>query len=341
MKEELLISVVIPTYNRVSFLETTVSCFGTQIVASGLQNQIEIVVGDDASPDETSEYLKKASLVYPFLRAIKNPSNLGLSGNVENLVQVARGEYIWLFGEDDLITEKALSEVVRLLRETKPNVALFNTANIMSNDNRNVNYTLFPENRLGITKDIFVEDFKTGRKDLSGEKNWLYLTNLLSAMAFKRSLFLTYLPETKRLLKSDNVYIFQAPLLIGIAKEGKLLVAAKRLVLHRKNENHWSKSLKSQLKVNLYDSLEVAKVVRLYLPTEVRAYERTFASLTSGTLLNALRRKESLRKYSFDALTSYPARYPYNLRFLALTIAPSFLLRVCVRLLRACSISNR
>src|SRR3989338_5158163 len=171
MNKEIILSVIIPTYNRVSFLETTVNCFISQIKKDALENEVEIIIGDDTSPDSTREYLEKLEASYPFIKTFTNVKNLGLSGNVEKLVRTARAEFIWLFGDDDLTTPSSLKRILQSIKSDNPNVILLNTANIVSHDDRNLDYTILGENRLSISRDVYVESFQAEKTKLAAVKN--------------------------------------------------------------------------------------------------------------------------------------------------------------------------
>ena len=326
------LSVIIPTYNRVKFLETTVNCFISQIKQDALENEVEIVIGDDTSPDSTREYLEKLEVSYPFIKTFINSKNLGLSGNVEKLVRTARAEFIWLFGDDDLPTPSSLKRILQSIKSDNPNVILLNTANIVSHDDRNLDYTILGENRLSISRDVYVESFQAEKTKLAAVKNWLYLTNLVSAVAFKKDLFLQELPEARKYLRPENVYVFQAPLIIGIARHGRLKIIAERSVLHRKNETHWSKTLHGNFVVSLYDGGEVIQVIKRYMPGEYHGYQKIFAVHTFAAVRRAKITGDNVNRYIIDALKRYYDCYPYNLRFLMALLIPGIIFRIYQKL---------
>src|SRR3989344_8716601 len=334
MNKEIILSVVIPTYNRVKFLETTINCFIKQITGGALDGEVEIVVGNDASPDGTGKYIEQLEKNCEFVKAINNISNLGLSGNVEKLVDKARGEYIWLCGEDDLIIDKSVERVMRAIKTNNPNYILINTSNIISSDDRNLNYKIDDENRLDLREDIFIGNFEQEKGELSKAKDWLYLTNLLSAVAFKKKLFLAEMAEAKKYLRPVNAYLFQAPLIIGIAKWGRLNIIADCLVLHRKNETHWSKSVQGNFTVSLYDSSEILNIIKHYIPGEYKDYQKRFAAYTFWAVRDAKQKGINVNKYIFDAIRKNYNCYPYNIRFLTALFAPGIIVKMHAKLWR-------
>ncbi len=323
-----VLNIIIPTYNRVSFLETTVNGFIAQIQEYALEGTVEIVIADDCSPDGTRSYLEKLTATYPFVTAFTNVKNLGLSGNVEKLVATARAPFLWLFGEDDLITEGALKKVVDSIVTEDPNIILVNTVNMVSLDDRNLQYKIIGENRLNITQDLFIESFEKEKVTLAEVKSWLYLTNLVSASAFKKEFFLAGLTEAKRYVRPENVYLFQASLIIGIAKQGRFKIIAQRGILHRKNETHWSKTLHGNFLVSLYDGSEIVKLIKKYMPSEYAAYQRIFAMQTFIAVRKAKEQRLPVTKYIIDALMRYYRCYPYTIRFLIALVTPGGIFKI-------------
>lgn len=135
------------------------------------------------------------------------------------------------------------------------------------------------------------------------------------------------MPEAKLYIRPDNVYLFQAQIIIGIARWGRLNIISDCLVLHRKNETHWSKSLDDILKVSLYDSSEVLRVIKKYIPSEYKNYQKRFAAYVFGDLLAAKRNGLGVTKYAFNALVKNYNCYPYNIRFLIVLLTPSIIFK--------------
>jgi len=120
----LLLSICIPTYNRATLLQEALESIAGQIDESMI-NKVEIVVSDNASTDETFvvvNRLKQATRV--LLSYFKNESNVGFDQNILLLVERARGRYVWILGDDDLLAAGALAKVVNVL-EGANEIAVF------------------------------------------------------------------------------------------------------------------------------------------------------------------------------------------------------------------------
>ena len=107
----MLISVCIPTYNRLADLQQCVA--SVMAAADILDEPVEVVVSDNASPDGTREWLagfeshnKNVEFVH-----WTNPENIGAISNVKLLIERAKGEYLFFLTDDDLVLPNALSLV--------------------------------------------------------------------------------------------------------------------------------------------------------------------------------------------------------------------------------------
>ncbi len=321
-------SVIIPAYNRVAFLETTVTCFINQIKTGKLENVVEIVISNDSSKDGTGKYVDEVSAQYDFVRGFNQPKNLGVTKNIDFLVDEARGEYILLCGEDDLLRDGALEYFIKCIREKKPNVIINNMSNIISTDNANREYTVILENRLRINEDIFVEDFKRDHGLLDKAYNWLYMTNCALSVIFRKDLFIKEAATAKKYLKPDNLYLWQGQNIIGISKYGRLLIIAKCFVLHRKNETHWSKDSRTSVFFNIFDNIEVANLIKDYMPTEYKKYKKLYAAFTIGGLMLDTLNGRDVRKFAWSALSKNLAVFPENIQFLSMAIAPKLITKI-------------
>lgn len=110
-----LLSILIPTFNRAECLDFNLSSLVIQIDDS-LLNKIEVIVANNFSSDRTDDILKKYEK-YPFLRIIKNNSNVGADLNFKKLVDQSCGRFAWLFGDDEVLFENGLKKIMEILTD--------------------------------------------------------------------------------------------------------------------------------------------------------------------------------------------------------------------------------
>lgn len=98
MKDRILISVVIPSYNRADTVGQTIE----SILAQKVDADIEIVIGDDCSTDNAREVLEQYRQKYPdIIRLFLREQNIGLGANWAQCVKDCRGEFICNCDNDD------------------------------------------------------------------------------------------------------------------------------------------------------------------------------------------------------------------------------------------------
>lgn len=92
-----LVTIAIPTYNRA---DKHLSAVVERALGQTWQN-VEVLVGNNASTDNTRELLAKNS--DSRLRVINHEQNIGANGNFNSLLDEATGEWFLLFHDDDMI----------------------------------------------------------------------------------------------------------------------------------------------------------------------------------------------------------------------------------------------
>ncbi|HAY19427.1 MAG TPA: hypothetical protein DCY17_01100 [Clostridiales bacterium] len=115
----MIFSVIIPCYNCVKTLETTVN----SIRICGLSDY-EILLIDDGSNDGTAELCDRLCGKYEGIRCV-HQSNAGVSAARNRGIDEARGEYIWFVDSDDTVDEDSLRGVLKTALLKKPDMLLF------------------------------------------------------------------------------------------------------------------------------------------------------------------------------------------------------------------------
>ena len=96
MKDTILVSVLIPTYNVEKYIEEAIQCIINQTYKN-----FEIIVVDDCSTDNTFSILEKIKIFEPRLRLFKNDTNAYVKALNTGIVH-CKGEYIMRMDGDDL-----------------------------------------------------------------------------------------------------------------------------------------------------------------------------------------------------------------------------------------------
>lgn len=111
-----LISFIIPIYNiSPEYLNDCIN----SILNQHYQN-FEICCADDASTNkETIEALKELEQKDDRIKVVYRKKNGNISASSNSALEIAKGEFIALMDDDDIIPENALYEVVKVLNEQK------------------------------------------------------------------------------------------------------------------------------------------------------------------------------------------------------------------------------
>ena len=110
------VTVGVPTYNRANHLRRAIE----MILAQDLQD-FELLISDDASTDATPDVVgrfRDSRVIYS-----RNSSNLKIPGNLNRILDQARGEYIVMLHDHDTFDRSLLSRMVRVL-DSEPGVGL-------------------------------------------------------------------------------------------------------------------------------------------------------------------------------------------------------------------------
>jgi glycosyltransferase involved in cell wall biosynthesis len=108
---------IIPTYNRVRFLEKGLYRLVSEIKAHQFEHQIEIIIGNNCSIDETAEFLdewenKNSKLN---IEIHHHKSNLGVVKNLIYLIEQVKGDFWMFYGDDDFIPKGVLPDLMEHL----------------------------------------------------------------------------------------------------------------------------------------------------------------------------------------------------------------------------------
>ncbi len=112
-----LLSIGIPTYNGAEHIRESLDSVINQI--DGFDDEIEIVISDNASTDETPDIVKQYAQKCHFISYFRNEKNIGFDGNVDLVFARAKGKYVWVLSDDDALREGAIRRVLDILKKNK------------------------------------------------------------------------------------------------------------------------------------------------------------------------------------------------------------------------------
>lgn len=111
-----LVSVLIPVYNGEDYV-----CESIESVLQQEEVAVEILIGNNASTDGSIGKIQKYT--DRRIEVFDHPKNLGIYGNLNFLVERAKGDYIKIVCADDRLLPKSLEKQVRFM-DLHPEVAI-------------------------------------------------------------------------------------------------------------------------------------------------------------------------------------------------------------------------
>lgn len=98
------VSIVIPVYGQLAY---TLNCLDS-LIGHQSRYSFEILVGDDASPDQSEHYLKSLGGIH----YVRHAHNLGFIGNCNTMARLAKGRFIVMLNNDTRVAEGWLDELI-------------------------------------------------------------------------------------------------------------------------------------------------------------------------------------------------------------------------------------
>ncbi len=120
-----LLSIAIPTFNRIDYLKDLLPSLIEQTsLANSVAKKVEIVISDNASTDGTGEYVDSFCTCNECVRYFRNKQNLGGIVNLAKAVERSNSSYVWVVGDDDLFEQNAVPTVISVIETYKPSLII-------------------------------------------------------------------------------------------------------------------------------------------------------------------------------------------------------------------------
>jgi glycosyltransferase involved in cell wall biosynthesis len=86
-------------------------------IVGQLQDDVELVILDGGSPDNTEEVVAPYVRQYSNVRYVREDTNSGVDEDYDKAVGYARGRYCWLMPDDDLMRPGAIARVLDAIKQ--------------------------------------------------------------------------------------------------------------------------------------------------------------------------------------------------------------------------------
>lgn len=217
MNDTPLVSVIIPCYNHEQYVEQSLKSVFDQTY-----NNIELIVIDDGSSDNSVTVLKKMQEKYNF--TLITQENMGVCKTLNKAVSLSKGKYIALLASDDYWDLSKIEKQVNRL-ESDPNSEFCFTQAIEFDDNSIKNDKIFPKKPLSgkVLKQVFIRQHVPA-----------------GSMMFSRSLYDTLDGFDENLKEEDWDFVIRS------ASHTEFSVVSEPLFYYRSHETNIMKTRKRQ-----------------------------------------------------------------------------------------------
>jgi glycosyltransferase involved in cell wall biosynthesis len=174
------LSICIPTYNRSKYL---LNCLNSILIAKRMSNlNFEVCISDNKSNEKILPIINRFKKRYKIVFK-KNKKNIGIAKNIIQSVSMAKGEFVWILGNDDLVLPNTFKTLEKLFSENSDvEFYYINTFNI---ENNFIKKNSIPLN----TKKINFSKFKKlSNYKISKKKNFFELINPFISFEFLLSM---------------------------------------------------------------------------------------------------------------------------------------------------------
>ena len=216
-----LVSLVIPVYNAMPYLVETLDSIPRQ----GLDaSELEVILVNDGSDDGSEEVLARYAEQNPHYRLLNQPNSGGPADPCNKGIAAVRGEYFFVLGSDDVLTDGALGDLLAYAQAHGSDIVLAKMAGL---NGRHAPGSMFKESKADahlVHDNLFmsltaIKLFRTELVRRTGAHNPTHL-RIGSDQPFTAA---CYLVAEKISVRADRDYV-----LIRKREDGKNVTSAPR-----------------------------------------------------------------------------------------------------------------
>jgi glycosyltransferase involved in cell wall biosynthesis len=165
------LSIVVPVYRSATILPKLVEQIHAEMIKEGLADRFELLLVNDASPDNSWQVVRSLARDHPFVRGISLRRNFGQHNAIMAGLNHVGGEFVVLMDDDLQHPPHAIGDMVRALSEgydvcytnyVNRQHALWKKLGSMFND-------LVATHMLGKPPGLYLSSFKGMRKEIATE----------------------------------------------------------------------------------------------------------------------------------------------------------------------------
>ncbi|MBN4060608.1 glycosyltransferase family 2 protein [bacterium AH-315-I20] len=309
-KDEVILSICIPTYNRKLELERTLGF----LIPQCLGRKVEVIVSDNASEDGTNLFCIALGKEYNFFHFFRHESNQGFAKNLISVLGQGQGQYLWMLGDDEVLHEQAIELILCAIEKKKPSWLVCNFIKLNSREG----LVAYGDGELRVKEDI-----ETSSMDILLQNTGIW-ASFMSINIIQKEKFYLWLDYNDN--KDSDYVCFNIALYAGRAEKCHILsTPVIGRVKGSINQHRFNKV--STYLFSFFDPLDDL-VKNGFLSVSTRNYlaREMFLGMVSFLLLKA--------KVNGQALPSYKKCYAYHKNVLTfwLVVLPVMILPIKISL---------
>lgn len=225
--DSICMEILIPTFQRKKCVVNNLELLIKIIRTLNLNEEVQISIYDNASPDGTFERIKKLSDEHRdvIIKVRKQVENIGLEANALALLKEASSPYVMFIGDDDFITEGYLKDVLKIIDQDHEVTCIISGFSHVYSDGRIV------PNR-GAVRDVYVYD-----RGFDTVRSISEFGHQMSGLVFKREgVFEAYTEKPSY----RNIYPFIFFVAYNMLRGKTYYLPIHQTLVSRDNKKDWS-----------------------------------------------------------------------------------------------------
>lgn len=282
MNSRIRLSICIPTYNRADKLDFLLE----SIFRDSASGNIEVVISDNSSTDNTHCIVEKWMKVVKNIIYVRNEKNMGFDYNLYQSINKSNGDYVWVIGDDDAITDCAITRVLDSIEKFKSQ--LFILSGYYCNQKMEIMYKRQVLRNSGSQQTFVLKDAKSFSCYVDEVNNDIsFLFAFITSFVLDKSIWKETIPSYLKNSNYDHVY----ELMNSIKTIYELKVLNEMFFYSRSSPNQ-HKSFKGQHFLLDLDSYR-------------KFTENVFSDDENHNLLKRSLGKLMLRQHKFKSIVNY------------------------------------
>lgn len=228
------LSVIIPVYNVEKYIGECLDSVVNQSI--GIDN-IEVIVVNDATPDNSMDIINEYAEKYPSFKVISNKSNLGPGESRNMALKEVSSDYVTYLDADDFISQNAYEDALSKINEFNADLLIYNWETYTGSDYVepiNIHQQNTLENKL-------ITDIKQNPK--------LFLSTAPCNKIYHRSLF-KYLKFSKGFYEDNIVAI------LALINAKRIFLSKDSIYYYRKNSDSTTENITVDSSIHLSNSIK-------------------------------------------------------------------------------------